>query len=248
MCCFSGRVEKVDATRIFARMSSPARQRLAYQMKVKADAAVAMILPLPVPAGTGEAAVRFISLEDYPTFFNDVERVFPVPGFVRGGPQPASGGVPKPLEVVKVGNFVASFVPSLADFDRLDPQFRVPPGTLDKIREYQTYGFAVFQLDLERAALTELHPMAFEFPTREATRLFFPTVHVHDGKLPKQAAFAHTLYAQGIADKRWATAGPKVLGIVDGFRARGLIDPQDTVHKLWLYGELPNVDQWAAIG
>ena len=38
--------------------------------------------------------------------------------------------------------------------------------------------------------------MAFEFPTRDAARLFFPTVHVHDGSFHPMAHFDHSLYCQ----------------------------------------------------
>lgn len=37
----------------------------------------------------------------------------------------------------------------------------------------------------------------FEFPTRHPDRLFFPTLHIHDGAVKPFARFAHTLYAQG---------------------------------------------------
>ena len=50
------------------------------------------------------------------------------------------------LKVHSVGKFVASFVPSQSDFDRLDPQFVIPKESWAKLPEYQDFGFAVFQL------------------------------------------------------------------------------------------------------
>ena len=50
MCCFSGPVDDVAATRIFARMVGSDRQLIAYEMQLAAAAPVAMILPIPAPA------------------------------------------------------------------------------------------------------------------------------------------------------------------------------------------------------
>jgi hypothetical protein len=244
MCCFSGPVKRVEATRIFARSGGPGRQLLAYQMKLAAQAEVAMILPLPVPADTGEGAVRFISLQGYPELFEHIDNAFPKPQSF-GPPGAVSGGI---LEVVKVGDFVASYVPSLADFARLDARFRVPPNTLDTIPGYASYGFAVFQLAVPLGALTEVHPMAFEFPTRHADHLFFPTVHVHDGALPATARFAHQLYAQGVAESRqWWPSMSKLGESVDAARAQGVIDPDAPARVRSMFGESPNTDQWVPL-
>ena len=41
-----------------------------------------------------------------------------------------------------------------------------------------------------------MHPMAFEFPRCDPNYLFFPTVHVHDGRVHSKAKFDHALYCQ----------------------------------------------------
>ncbi|MBA3454882.1 MAG: hypothetical protein H0T42_17470 [Deltaproteobacteria bacterium] len=246
MCCFSGVVKEVSATRIFARMVSPGRQVLAYQMQLATDAEVAMILPIPVPPNSADDAVRFISLERYPTMFDALYKAFaPVPALGPGRAQ-ANSYAP-PLEVHTVGAFIASFVPRLADFTRLDARFRVPPGTLDRIPEYADWGFAVFQLGATRGT-AQVHPMAFEFPTRERTRLFFPTVHVHDGAVHPEAEFAHRLYAQGIAGVRpFVTNRSNASTFVDAERTEGIIDPDQPVSVRELVGMHPNRDQWTAL-
>jgi len=38
--------------------------------------------------------------------------------------------------------------------------------------------------------------MAFEFPTGNSKKPFYPTVHVHDGGYHNKADFFHTLYCQ----------------------------------------------------
>ena len=76
MCCFSQPVELVSDTNIFAR-SANGRQFLVYSMTYAAAADLAMVLPLPVPPNPPENAVRFINLERYPAFFDDMRDGFP---------------------------------------------------------------------------------------------------------------------------------------------------------------------------
>ena len=151
-----------------------------------------MILPLPVPNGTDEDALKFINLKGYGSIFSDLRSGFPTP---RSAPKTLSlaAGSIAPLKVEQVGNFDASFVPSSADFDRLDPRFSIPKTTWDKIPLYADYGFAVFKL---RKGEQSTHPMAFTFPTRHPDKLFFPTVHIHDGEVHEKEEFDHELYCQ----------------------------------------------------
>src|SRR5207248_7445223 len=95
------------------------------------------------------------------------------------------------LNVVDVGSFEASFVPTIPDFERLDERFRLPTGTWDQLPQYKQYGFTVFKL---KPGAKVIHPMAFEFPRAAPARLFFPTVHIHDGKVHDTATFDHALY------------------------------------------------------
>jgi hypothetical protein len=126
MCCFSRPVQFVSETSIFARPTRQNRQLLAYGMKVGAAEDLAMILPIPVAAGTREDGVDFINLEKYPNLFADLAHGFEpmtLSAGVFGMKGPSRGGT---LKVERVGRFVASFVPTVADFGRLDPRFRLP--------------------------------------------------------------------------------------------------------------------------
>jgi hypothetical protein len=245
MCCFSGPVEEVAATRIFARASAPGRQVLAYEMQLAAAAPVAMILPVPVPAHSADDAVRFISLEGYPALFADLHRAFHPPTRSSATrhmafPQPA-------LAVHAVGAFVASFVPALRDFGRLDPRFRIPPGTIDRVDGYADWGFVVFQLGETRGKV-QVHPMAFEFPTRSSDRLFFPLVHVHDGSLPSEAEMDHVLYAQGVDRLRtFDTLPTPARQHVAIERAKGLFDPAARISRCERIGTYPNRDLWVTL-
>ena len=109
MCCFTGPVRDVSATKIFARRNNRS-QYLVYQMTVHSDAENAMVLPLPVVLGGPEDAVRFISLEDYPEFFDHMSKLFESREMVF---ESAAGfgvsAAPKALEIHSVGAFEASW-------------------------------------------------------------------------------------------------------------------------------------------
>ena len=256
MCCFTTTTD-VGETAIFARVTRPGTQVLAYRMTYSAKAPTAMILPLPVTLPARENAVRFRNLKDNPDFFQSIERAFPPKedgGFFRSksaGLEAASAT----LEVHEVGDFVASFVPSIADFSRLDPRFVLSKEVWAKFPAYKDYGFAVFQL---KSLAGEPHPMAFEFDTRLKETAFFPTVHIHDGSVHAKADFDHALYLQAktldaragsydgptSVDKNTGfvrSAGP-AKSFVNTALARGLIDPELLIHKATLRGSLPNRD------
>lgn len=208
MCCFTDTVEMVANTRIFARAAGR-RQVIAYAMELSARDDLAMVLPIPVPAGAPPDAVRFLSLEDHPRFFAELSSLFVEMAGVAGTLDELDMGADLDvLEVHEVGAFDASFVPSPGDFVRLDRRFRIDESVWSAVPEpgYDTYGFAVFKL--RAGANQEVHPMAFEFPTRRPGELFFPTVHVHDGRYHEDAEFAHALYGRLETPARDAEEGP----------------------------------------
>ncbi len=196
MCCFTGVVQSVAATKIFARPWRDGNQFLVYGMSVNFKNELAMVLPIPVPKNSDERAVRFVDLKGYPEFFPDMAAGFPASRSVTMG---AAGGVARAapaaprLEVHSVGNFEASFVPKIADFARLDARFRLADGVWDQLPDYLDYGFAVFKL---KPSQKSTHAMAFAFPRANRKQLFFPTVHIHDGKVHATAEFDHVLYFQ----------------------------------------------------
>jgi hypothetical protein len=214
-------------------------------MQFKAQEDLAMILPLPVPAGTPEDGVKFVNLKEFPEFFARLDLGFPPPKptsrSLAAGPKSAPTDS---LAVVEVGEFEASFVPTLADFNRLDERFRLPPGTWDQLPLYKTYGFAVFKL---KPGAKRVHPMAFEFPRSKPKWLFFPTVHIHDGKLHAKAEFHHTLYCQAgeqesmrLAD--WEESAQPAGMFLDVKKSQGLIDANGHVYRRRMRGMLKNED------
>jgi hypothetical protein len=240
MCCFSQPVKEVSGTRIFAR-AVDARQLLVYEMRLVAESEVAMVLPLPVPAASREDAVQFVDLSGCPRFFADLDALFPQP-LSFGAPPPARAPQAKTLAVHRVGAFVASFVPSRADFARLDPRFRLPERVWDALPEYADWGFAVFALT--PGDRPEYHPMALELPRRSTDRLFFPTVHVHDGAVHATARFDHELYCQVAQGDLagWEASAGRVGDQKLWRHGFSWLDRELRVHKRRLAGELPNRD------
>lgn len=243
MCCFSGKVD-VSRTRIFARFVGQQSQALVYQMKYSTQDPVAMVLPIPTPAGSQEDAVKFFSLQKYKNFFADLQKGFPAPLANSRGPVVTLGAVPKSLKVEDVGDFIASFVPSVADFARLDERFRLPAGAWEKLPDQKKYGFAVFQL---KAATSETHPMAFTFPTAADAKLFFPTVHIHDGEVHDEAQFDHMLYLQPrssdeVVPRQWEESPQPAGMFANEKEAQGLLSGKLHVYRRTLVGKLKNAD------
>jgi hypothetical protein len=237
----------VANTNIFARSSKEGRQYLVYSMVLSAKEDLAMILPIPVPKESKEDAVKFINLEKYPKFFEDLRAGFPQPkSETRDSLSLGSAGSkPKPLAVVEVGSFEASFVPSVKDFDRLDERFRLPTGVWDQLPKYKDFGFAVFKL---KKGKKEIHPMAFEFPRAHPDELFFPTVHIHDGKVHPQATFDHALYLQRTRDDDFKLTGWEESTQPAGLfmkmdKAKGILDKEEHCYRLEIRGRRKNEDK-----
>lgn len=252
MCCFSQPVISVSATNIFARGGEEGRQFLAYSMTVNAEKELAMVLPLPVKAGTDEKAVSFIDLSGYPDFFTDLLKGFPVQtqgAWSLGLTRSASAVAASTLKVVRVGNFEASFVPTMKDFSRLDERFRISDHVWKKLPQYHDYGFAVFKL---RSGAMTVHPMAFSFPRRDPKTLFFPTVHIHDGQVHPKAEFDHVLYCQPrehepLQVRDWRESPGNAGRFMRVDKTRGLIAPEQHCYQKKMLGMLANRDTLVAI-
>lgn len=251
MCCFSQPVISVSSTNIFARTGEGERQFLVYSMSIRASKNLAMILPLPVKTNVGEKDVEFIDLKAYPNFFTDLNAGFPPPGTPKSGTPTlsASSDSSGKLEVFKVGDFEASFVPNVNDFSRLDERFRLPTNTWSKLPDYQSYGFAVFKL--KPKAIT-VHPMAFSFPRRYARSLFFPTVHIHDGKVHQFAPFDHSLYCQPRESQQlrlqgWQESQTHAKNFMQIAKTKGIVEGEQHAYLRDLRGDLPNRDTFVGI-
>ena len=242
MCCFSGKVDVVLNTNIFARAAKGGGQYLVYSMQFKSADDLAMILPIPTPKDSPEDAVKFINLEKYADFFVDLGK-----GFLESGDPTRKGKDDKPtksLVVIEVGSFVASFVPAVKDFAKLDQQFRLPESVWEKLPQYKDFGFAVFKLKKPQKGEEKVHPMAFEFPRLDKEILFFPTVHIHDGSVPAKAGFDHSLFCQvaGDAPQNWEESSALAETFVKVKETQGIVDPNTHVYRKLMKGTFENKD------
>jgi hypothetical protein len=138
-------------------------------------------------------------------------------------------------------------VPTEKDFSRLDERFRLPAGAWKKLPSYKTYGFAMFKL---KAGLQSVQPMAFSFPRKDAKTMFFPTVHIHDGKVHATADFDHILYCQPRegeplkfdSSRHWEESHGHARNFMKLAKAKGLLEPDQHCYKTTMNGELPNRD------
>lgn len=152
-------------------------------------------------------------------------------------------------EVVSVGSFEASFVPALADFDLLDARFRIDAGIWRKLPGCERMGLAVFKL---KAGRQEVHPMCFAFPRADTSKLFFPTLHLHDGQIHEQEAFDHELYAQGNGEQmpdvlNWEESRGWAGQFMKTERTAGILHNDGHVYRCRLQGDLPNQDTYVEL-
>jgi hypothetical protein len=208
-------------------------------MTLAAKEDLAMILPIPVPKSSKDDAVRFINLEKYENFFDQLQSGFPRPDASLGG----RGGHSAGLKVVDVGSFEASFVPAVKDFSRLDERFRLPNQVWSQQPRYKDFGFVVFKLEKGKK---KIHPMAFEFPRAHPKQLFFPTVHIHDGKVHHTAHFDHALYCQVSGGERLTMKWQESLRPAGMFmtieKAQDLLDPKTHCYRQEIRGNRKNED------
>ena len=228
-----------------------------------------MVLPLPVPPRPAEEAVRFINLKVYPEFFDHLKMMaFPVEILTaRSLSMPNLYAKTIPLVIHEVGDFEASFVPGLDDFEQLDPRFRIPRTVLDELPAYQGYGFAVFKLKAStkrhfrrfsrgspQPETRKVHPMAFEFPRRQPELLYFPTLHVHDRIVHPGADFDHVLCCQpepgwddAVHLRNWSRSQYKANRYIDVSNVQGLVNPVEHLFRRQFAGRRQNKDTWVSV-
>jgi hypothetical protein len=224
MCMITRPVEEIRNTCIFARLDHQGSQYLVYSMDANFPSDLAMVLPLPVDrAVDDEQRFEFIDLSETHKFFWKMEGCFSQrirPDRTNKEERFMGGrGTGKTLPVIPLGDFEATYVPEFADFDRLDPRFRLDPDIWSSLPQYKDYAFAVFKFRGGlHAGLQEIHPMAMRFSTCLDSQLFFPTVHVHDGVFHKEEHFDHQLFCQsGSKPDDWEASAKKFL-VERGYR------------------------------
>jgi hypothetical protein len=230
MSAFSGSLQQVANTRIFAR-AQDGKEYLAYQFDYAADGPIALILPLPTPPDTTAEAVRFIDLSGYPEFFADMEKGFPYARDVSGAnPRRRMYGE-------KTNDYQGTFYPTLESLSSLEEDFRIPDETWKQLVEYNDFGFAVVKISPE---VHPFYPLALEFPMRTPNLLYFPTLHIRSGEAPEEASFDHDLFCQARAG--WLRTYDVAGSFMDVDRAQGVVDAGERVSRMTVQGMHPNSD------
>lgn len=234
---FSRPVNDVSKTKIFARIQDNS-QYIVYQMEYNSDEDNAMILPIPVVPNSDEDSVEYINLEKHSSFFDDLHECFVEKSRgLKGYSKSATLSMDAPLKVKDVGSFQASFIPTLDDFSRLDKRFTFDQRIWDKIPLYNDWGFVVFKL---KAGNKKVHPMAFKFPTRYSDRVYFPTMHIHDGEIHDKELFDHMLYLQSKTNPKVNFQRAQVYSHKD---FEGIVDKGQKLFRKQLNGNLQNSDR-----
>jgi hypothetical protein len=119
----------------------------------------------------------------------------------------------------------------------------MPADAWDKLKGYHDWGFAVFKL---KPGKRTIHPMAFEFPTR-TKKLFFPTLHIHDGKVVDRAKFDHSLFLQaepegGVRLKGWEESPKVASDFMKVSLTKGTVKANRHCYRKRIHGVRKNVD------
>jgi hypothetical protein len=98
-----------------------------------------------------------------------------------------------------------------------------------------------------------VHPMAFSFPRRHPSVIYFPTLHIHDGKIHEQAEFDHILYCQagGLDDgdlEGWEVSTRIAKEVMNkiAYKKYDIIDPYLRVARREIIGIRENADTLVA--
>ncbi|MCC6750577.1 MAG: hypothetical protein IT371_23145 [Deltaproteobacteria bacterium] len=253
MPCFTRPVAAVGQTQLYARAADDGGQLLAISATVAAREDLALLVPLPTPAGTAADAVRFLDLQSYPTFFDELGLGFTaLPRAASAAPPRALRGTPRAHAIAPLELSVA---PDLASLARLDARFAPSPRLLARLAEYADFAFAVLRLTSWGGLLAHFRrpqarlvlPVALHFPRRWSDRLYFPTLAVHDGDDASEPELDHLCYCQ--PDERtephlarWERSAHAASSFVDPGRAQGLVDGRAPCHRLTLRGPRGNQD------
>ena len=180
MCILSDEVRTVAKTQIYISASSDnQRQLTVYANQVDSvNKWNSMILPVPFPS-----SIEFVNIEKYANFFtdlnncfSDMNRLYASANLTRSAPSNFS----RTLEIFEVGSYEASIVPTIADFQYVDPSFQLHTNIqlLTMLKQYYTenFGFIVCRL---KQGMHTYHPFAYTHKLYKPNVLFTPTRHYH---------------------------------------------------------------------
>lgn len=180
--CIINRKASVKGTQILVLPDhTQTRQLVVYANKVQSRTPNAMILPVPHPE-----TVQFHDLSHYTGIFSNCATTLDIHIYADGfGTLSTNAKGARSIRVERVGGYLASLVPSLADLGRLDTEtFRINPECYRFLEQYYNrpgWGFIVCQLDLGER---KYHPFGYSHQLYHKGHglASIPTRHYHDGE------------------------------------------------------------------
>lgn len=251
MCIFTGPVDTVTNTKIFATMlggESAGTQFTCYNNVVELKNAnpVAMVIGLPNPTGEPDK-INMFDMSPYPEFFDKLQSLFHAPVVYRGMKGPGlsmKNSPPKVLPVLKCGPYSYSVAPTFADLKRIDwTRFEMSPD-VEKLLESQ-YANNGFGFLVCLCSETGSYPtIGVTHPALANGELFLPTMHEHAGGADGStvADWDHTIYAinsaQVISESALATTLGQDVFAAKKFPAR---DPSSVLDYARLPADFPKL-------
>jgi hypothetical protein len=191
MCIILSTVDKVANTKIYVSPDKENKRQLTvYSNEVATKEENAMILPVPNPE-----TIELLDLSNYPKFFEDCEACFTrVPTLSLRSFQPMNAYASL-LPVFQVGSYLASIVPSLYDFSRVNRDvFDYGDDLIRVLEKNYKEGFGFILCVLKKGSHT-YHPFAYTHDIQTPNRLFIPTRHYHPGESNSTADWDHIIYS-----------------------------------------------------
>jgi len=176
---FTAEAEVVDTKIMVYPHPEKGTQTVFYMNTVQSDTENAMVLPAYNPSGD-PSKITLHSLEQVPDWFDRVEDLLAREPTLSYGLCLDSNSSSRKLEVKKVGGYLVSIAPTLADLVNVDQtQLKVPLDAQQFISKTypQNYSFVVARFAATASAV-EFHPLAYTAPAEPGVA-FFPCVHYH---------------------------------------------------------------------
>lgn len=252
MCIIQGDTKHVGDTQIFsfATRGGGQYQVTVYSNEIQLNKEAkkrhnAMILAVP----RGNEDFGMIDLSNDKDVFKKLEKCFPV---AYQGPvtlNSRSFGTSKAdyLEVKSCGSYRYSLVPTLQDFERVDPSvFQIDGDVKSLLSSKYENGFAFLVCKI--AESKKFHPVAYFHPIPKSGKLFVPTLHFHQGQdHPLSPDWDHEIYVIGnsmVGVGAHDLSGLYKVTTLQNFLPR--IKAAD-LRKIEINGQFPNQDLWIPI-
>ncbi len=242
---FSQPVTELADINLYGRVSGD-RQCLVVALRYTAEAETALVLPLPVRKGCGAHEVRTLSMDHCGSFFASLAMGFTSgPTANRRGTSDEEEDAPKTVRFTRASVKKSVYVPTITDFADVDWQWKLPTTTLAAHPQYGSFGFMLHVLPA--GTNVRVGPVALDFPTRDPSRIFFPTLQSRGGPVPQSVMQDCVLYCQDTprqgldetpdpASKTMVVAPPEAI-----------LNVHHVVQRQALYGSTENRDTWIEI-